>query len=53
MLKPGAGVMLLADIPIYARESSDDTSKAPPISEQIESGKLWAVENGHRVGVCA
>lgn len=39
----------MADISIYARESSDDTSKAPPITEQIEAGKQWAAEHEHRV----
>jgi DNA invertase Pin-like site-specific DNA recombinase len=36
-------------IAIYARESSDDLSKAPPITEQIERGRAWARENGHEV----
>jgi site-specific DNA recombinase len=39
----------LADGSIYARESSDDTSKAPPIEEQIAAGKLWFAEHGHRL----
>lgn len=30
---------------IYARESEDDTSKAPPITEQIARGKQHAQEN--------
>jgi site-specific DNA recombinase len=34
---------------IYARESDDDTNKAPPIGKQIEIGKQWAIENGHEV----
>lgn len=32
---------------IYARESSDDTRKAPPVTEQIETGKRWLAEHGH------
>lgn len=32
---------------IYARESSDDTSKAPPIEKQIEAGRQWGIDNGH------
>jgi hypothetical protein len=38
----------MADISIYARESSDDASKAPPIAEQINAGSVWAAEHGHR-----
>lgn len=34
---------------IYARESSDDTNKAPPIEKQIEIGRTYAQENGHEV----
>jgi len=34
---------------IYARESDDDTNKAPPIEKQIEIGKQWALENNHEV----
>lgn len=34
---------------IYARESSDDTNKAPPISKQIEIGKAWLEAQGHEV----
>lgn len=36
-------------VAIYARESSDDTNKAPPIEKQIEIGKQWAIENNHQV----
>lgn len=38
-------------IGIYARESSDDTRKAPPIAEQIARGRQWAAEEGHDVVV--
>jgi DNA invertase Pin-like site-specific DNA recombinase len=31
---------------IYARESSDDTNKAPPIEEQIKRGKQYIEEQG-------
>lgn len=34
-------------VAIYARESSDDTNKAPPIQSQIHRGKQWAAEHGH------
>lgn len=36
-------------VALYARESSDDTDKAPPIAEQIASGRLWAQEQGHEL----
>jgi len=36
-------------VSLYARESSADTTKAPPIQDQIERGKTWARENGHDV----
>lgn len=36
-------------VAIYARESSDDTNKAPPIEKQIEIGKQWAIDNSHEV----
>ena len=36
-------------IGIYARESSADLSKAPPIQAQIERGKQWASQNNHEV----
>lgn len=36
-------------VAIYARESSDDNNKAPPIENQIERGKQWATENGHEL----
>ena len=36
-------------VAIYARESSDDTNKAPSIDNQIERGKDWAKENNHEV----
>lgn len=31
---------------IYARESSDDTRKAPPVTAQIEAGKRWLASHG-------
>lgn len=34
-------------VALYARESSDDTTIAPPVTEQINRGKQWAAENGH------
>lgn len=34
---------------IYARESSDDTGKAPPITEQIERGKEYIKEKGYEL----
>lgn len=34
-------------VAIYARESTDDTRKAPPIEEQIARGREWARENNH------
>lgn len=34
-------------VAIYARESSDDTNKAPPIEKQIDIGKQWIKDNGH------
>jgi DNA invertase Pin-like site-specific DNA recombinase len=34
---------------IYARESSDDTNKAPPIEKQIEIGKQWCLDNGYEL----
>lgn len=36
-------------IAIYARESDSDTTKAPPIENQIEIGKKWAEANGHEI----
>lgn len=36
-------------VALYARESSDDTNKAPPIAKQIEIGRVWAEEHGHQV----
>lgn len=36
-------------VALYARESSDDTNKAPPIEKQIEIGRNWALENNHQV----
>ena len=36
-------------VALYARESSDDTRKAPPIEDQIETGKMWAKENNYDV----
>lgn len=36
-------------VALYARESSDDTSKAPSIAEQVTRGKQWAAEEGHEV----
>jgi DNA invertase Pin-like site-specific DNA recombinase len=32
---------------IYARESSDDTERAPPIENQITIGKEWFMKNKH------
>ena len=34
---------------IYARESSDDTNKAPPIDKQIQIGREWLESNGHEL----
>lgn len=34
---------------IYARESSDDTKKAPPIGKQIEIGMQWIKENNYEL----
>lgn len=34
---------------IYARESSSDLNKAPPIEAQIARGKQWAAENNHEI----
>lgn len=34
---------------IYARESDDDTTKAPPIEAQIERGKQYAQDNNYEV----
>lgn len=34
---------------IYARESEDDTSKAPSIELQIDRGMKWLQENGHQL----
>lgn len=34
---------------IYARESSDDKSKAPPIEEQIERAKQYAIDNDYQI----
>lgn len=34
---------------IYARESSSDTTKAPPIAEQIARGKQWAEQQGFTI----
>lgn len=39
----------MAKVGIYARESSDDLSKAPPIEAQVERGRAWAAEQGHEV----
>lgn len=36
-------------VALYARESDDDTNKAPPIEKQIEIGKQWALDNGYEV----
>ena len=36
-------------VSIYARESSDDLNKAPPIEKQIEIGKTWCKENNHEL----
>ena len=32
---------------IYARESSDDTNKAPPVDNQIKRGMDWIKDNGY------
>jgi len=34
-------------VAIYARESSADVTKAPPIEEQLKRGRQWAEQNGH------
>ena len=34
---------------IYARESDSDTTKAPPINNQIDRGKQWVKDNGHEL----
>ena len=34
---------------IYARESSADTKKAPPIADQIERATAWIKENNHEL----
>lgn len=34
---------------IYARESDDDTNKAPPIEKQIERGMKWLQDNGYDI----
>lgn len=39
----------MTNVSIYARESSDDTTKAPPVEKQLERGREWARENGHVV----
>jgi site-specific DNA recombinase len=36
-------------VAIYARESEDDTNKAPPIEKQIEIGKQWIEENNYEL----
>lgn len=36
-------------VAIYARESTDDTKRAPPIEEQINRGKAWVEENNHEL----
>jgi DNA invertase Pin-like site-specific DNA recombinase len=36
-------------VAIYARESSDDTEKAPPIEHQIAIGKSWIEQHGHEL----
>jgi site-specific DNA recombinase len=36
-------------VALYARESSDDTTNAPPITSQLERGRQWAIENGHEI----
>jgi DNA invertase Pin-like site-specific DNA recombinase len=36
-------------VAIYARESLDDSEKAPPIENQIEIGKNWIDENHHEL----
>jgi len=37
-------------VSIYARESSDDATNAPPIETQIENGKKWIMENKCKIG---
>jgi DNA invertase Pin-like site-specific DNA recombinase len=36
-------------VSIYARESSDDTKKAPPIEKQIEIGKQWILQKNYEL----
>jgi len=36
-------------VSIYARESSDDLNKSPPIEKQIERGMQWINENGYEL----
>jgi hypothetical protein len=39
----------MVNFSIYARESSDDSRKAPPIQEQIAAGKAWGEERGYNL----
>jgi len=34
-------------VALYCRESTDDTSKAPNIQNQLERGKAWALKEGY------
>lgn len=36
-------------VALYCRESSDDTSKAPDIQEQIKRGNLWVEKESHEL----
>lgn len=36
-------------VALYARESSDDTERAPPITAQLEAGKAWVAAQGHEL----
>lgn len=36
-------------VALYARESDDDTTKAPPIENQLQRGRQWAIENNHDI----
>lgn len=36
-------------VAVYARESSDDKTRSPPIEDQVKRGQEWAVTNNHEV----
>ena len=42
-------IMEKVNFAIYARESTSDTNKAPPIKKQIEIGKRWGREKGYNL----